>query len=727
MTPDTWKRIKSILDKALLLSPAERPSFVREACGDDTEIREEVESLLGADLPTASMERAPAPPDRALGPGDEVASYRVIEEIGRGGMGIVYRVVHTGLDREFALKTLKVASAAHVGIERFQREAKVLGSLKHPHIVDVTDFGIAGGVPYLVMELVSGSTLRQRQADPLSAEEALDVLDALARAVDYAHSKGVLHGDLKPDNVLLTPDGCKILDFGLSRLLGSETDDGEKRAASPSFSDADLVTEFQTMRGVAGTPSYMAPELFSGTKPTIASDLYAIAVLAFEILVGQRPYVLTSEALLAGSWKHPTMVVPSNANLSLPVEVDGPLKTALSEDPAARPPSARELARQLREAVERGRLRIVRKRALPSRALVSLGLAAVVGLSSGWLWNTRWCRGIENRILDAKWALLPETRASSDMLVATIDDRWLAAHPESLSQQGDVLSAQLSSLFSAGARALALDVVLPTEWSEAEDFSRLVLSHADRLTLAAFGSFADGTIRGQECIHPVIESILGPERFERLFGLVNLEADDDGMVRRGRWGFADRDGRVHLSWASRAALTLREGLDPRDRFFLDQTLPIDSIPKISLQELPGALASDPDLVRDKLVIVGATYEGSADTFFLPSEDGKDRSFPGAFVQASLVHTLISGVSVKQVGDAWLVVITSILVAVLGVLLSLPGSPPMYLLAPVASLLLLAGASIAAFRWLHLLIPTAGPMVSLGIGIAATMALRRFLP
>jgi serine/threonine-protein kinase len=728
VTSDTWKRIKSILDGALLLNPRERSAFLDEACGEDTEIRSEVESLLGTDVPTDFLERAPAPPESGLAPGEVVSSYLVLEEIGRGGMGVVYRAVHRGLDREFALKTLKVSPVAHLGIERFQREAKVLGALKHPHIVDVTDFGIEGELPYLVMELLSGPTLRQRCSQPLSADEALNVLDSMALAVDYAHSRGVLHGDLKPDNVILTPGGCKILDFGLSGLVRRDSEEGAgRRRPFSSLSAQDSESQFGTLRAVAGTPSYMAPELFDGVKPTVASDLYAFAVVAFEILVGQRPFVITQEAFHSGRWRRPSTPRPSSVNPALPAEVDGSLMTALSENPAERPPSAADFTKRLRVALERGRLRERRRRGLPRRLVASMALAGVLGLSSSSLWNMRWCRRMENRILDLKWSLLPRTTASPEILLLTVDDRWLAANPKSLSQQGDLFGTRLSSLFSAGARAIALDIVLPAEWSDAEEFSRLVLSYPDQLTLAAFGSFGDGTIRGRESLHPLTASILGPERVHRLFGLVNLEPDDDAVVRKGRWGFTDREGRMHLAWAARAALTLREELSPRDPFYLDQSLPIDSVATMSLYDVPEALRTSPDLVRDKLVIVGATYEGSADTFRATDDEGRDRSFPGAFVQANLVHTLIAGVRLREVGQAPVLVVCGISIAALALLLILPVPRPVSFAAPPAALLVFGGVSIAAFRWFHLLLPAAGPLTSLLLAIASAALVRRLLP
>jgi CHASE2 domain-containing sensor protein len=399
---------------------------------------------------------------------------------------------------------------------------------------------------------------------------------------------------------------------------------------------------------------------------------------------------------------------------------------AVSENAAERPSSATDFVERLRTALARGRSRIHRRTQFPRRLAASIGVVAIVSLSSCALWSTRWCRSMENRVLDAKWSLLPKAPPSPEILLVTIDDRWIAAQSRSLSQQGDLFGERLSSLFSAGARAIAFDVVLPKEWSEAEEFTRLVLSHADRLTLAAFGSFTDGTIRGRECIHPVAESILGPERMEGLFGLENLEADEDGAERKSRWGFADREGRVHLSWAARAARTLREDLPAREEFYLDQSAPLDSVATIALLDLPAALESSPDLLRGKLLVLGATFEGSADTFRAIDEKGEARSLPGAYVQANLVRTLVSGVQLKEVRNLALLAVCSILVAAAATPVILHASPLVSWLAPLAVLLLFAAASFAAFRALHVQIPTAGPMASFGIAIAAAFAMRRVL-
>ena len=209
-----------------------------------------------------------------LGIGDILdQTYRVEAELGHGGMGVVYRVQHKALSRTFAAKLIHSRFADDpVFLERFFREAEALGKLKHPHIVDVTDFGVdrdGTARPYLIMEYLGGETLQQRlRAGPLAVDAALPVVEAIAAAMDHAHEQGVLHLDLKPGNVLLVdgPDGPsspKILDFGLAQFLSPDAD---KLSPSPAVQPI-------------GTPAYMAPELLAGDRPQPSADVYSLGVL----------------------------------------------------------------------------------------------------------------------------------------------------------------------------------------------------------------------------------------------------------------------------------------------------------------------------------------------------------------------------------------------------------------------------------------------------------------
>jgi len=215
------------------------------------------------------------------GPGVFVGNYEVLEEIGRGGMGVVYKARQRGLERLVALKTIP---APHEPRERtrFQTEAQATARLSHPNIVQVYEVGQDDGCPFLSMELVPGASLDKQIAQtPLASRAAAELLLALAQAVAYAHQQGIVHRDLKPANILLAPDRTpKITDFGLARLL------------SPA-NGSPLLGANATQTGVmAGTPSYMAPEQCGGPRSAIGPlvDVYALGVILYEALTGRPPF-----------------------------------------------------------------------------------------------------------------------------------------------------------------------------------------------------------------------------------------------------------------------------------------------------------------------------------------------------------------------------------------------------------------------------------------------------
>ncbi len=239
---------------------------------------------LRADLMVMPRRKPPAkaPPTRQrLSPGDRVGQYRVVESLGEGGMGTVFRVEHASLGRSCALKVLRSQivdrdpSAAH----RFLREARAAARVHHPNIVDVFDFGyLPDGRPYFVMELLEGESLSDRiERGALPPSEVVVIARQLATALAATHQRGIVHADVTPSNVLLVDDGSdqphvKLVDFGLAELAG----DG-LRGDDPEM--------------VFGTPSYISPEQLRGLPPTERSDQYALGAVMFELLTGRPPYV----------------------------------------------------------------------------------------------------------------------------------------------------------------------------------------------------------------------------------------------------------------------------------------------------------------------------------------------------------------------------------------------------------------------------------------------------
>ena len=226
-----------------------------------------------------------------LAPGTRLAAYEIIEAIGSGGMGEVYRAVDTKLGRHVAIKVLPEALASDPDrIARFEREAKVLAALNHPHIAALYGMDAAGARHFLVMELVEGETLeqridRQRTRGGLPVEDALAVAIQIGDALEEAHEKGIVHRDLKPANVKITRDEkVKVLDFGLAKAL--ETD-----RAPASVTQSPTLSMVATQAGVIlGTAAYMSPEQAQGLPADQRSDVFAFGAVLYEMLTGRQPF-----------------------------------------------------------------------------------------------------------------------------------------------------------------------------------------------------------------------------------------------------------------------------------------------------------------------------------------------------------------------------------------------------------------------------------------------------
>jgi Tol biopolymer transport system component/predicted Ser/Thr protein kinase len=299
-TPERWQKIEELYHAAL-----ERGQDV--LADADPELRREVERLLAAaptgygllDQPAAELlselRATQLKAGTCLGP------YQIEELIGHGGMGQVYRARDTRLGRTVAIKT----SSARFS-ERFEREARAIAALNHPHICHLYDVG----PDYLVMEYVEGSPLK----GPFPFDEALKYAEQICDALDAAHQKGIVHRDLKPGNILLAKHGVKLLDFGIAQM--------EPRPDDPTY---------MPTKGVIGTPAYMAPEQLEGKRADSRSDIYAFGCVVYEMLTGKR-------------------VVAGRTTLAQPFE--GVLRTCLERDPDERWQSARDLKHALRWAAQ---------------------------------------------------------------------------------------------------------------------------------------------------------------------------------------------------------------------------------------------------------------------------------------------------------------------------------------------------------------------------------------
>lgn len=350
MTPERWKQVSDLFHAALQRDTLHRPAWLAEACGGDEALRREVESLLAMHDSSGDFLETPAwgvAPELMLDDpspnlaGLLVGPYRVIEEIGRGGMGIVYAAEDTRLGRQVALKALPPDYAADpTRRERLRREARAAAALAHPCIATIHALEEIAGNLYIVSELVRGATLREElRTGPLPPEvlqaTLLDIADALAAA----HAQGIVHRDLKPENVVRGAGGrVKVLDFGLARSAGG--------------TDKPTITQLTQAGAAVGTPGYMSPEQLAGGVIDARTDIFAFGVLASELATGDHPFGPDSASMLRRMTQLMEGGTLSNPGSWSSPHLEQVVRRCLRASPDERYASGAELAIALRSAHE---------------------------------------------------------------------------------------------------------------------------------------------------------------------------------------------------------------------------------------------------------------------------------------------------------------------------------------------------------------------------------------
>ncbi|HEY0779956.1 MAG TPA: protein kinase [Gemmatirosa sp.] len=403
MTPERWAAVTRVVQGALERGPTERAAFVAAACGSDPTLRAEVDSLLAAAVAGTSIpgvraavwaaaanvsepaSRLATPVDAARVAAALAGRYEIGGVLGRGGMAAVYRARDVRHGRTVAVKVLDADVAAALGPQRFLREIDTAAHLSHPRILPLFDSGEAGGLLYYVMPYVAGGTLGDRlaAAHRLPLDEAVRVLRDVALALAYAHDHGVVHRDVKPENVLLHEGTAVVSDFGIATAL-----------TDPQITAA--WTREQPIRGPAsgaltqlgtslGTPAYMAPEQAAGDGDVDArADLYAWGVMAYTLLAGRHPFAsrATAHELIAAHLSETPVSLRTIAP-GVPAHLAALVMRCLAKTPAQRPASAAELLAAL------DRDRVVAARPLVRRAEVgAVAALAVLGLA-GAAWRAR--------------------------------------------------------------------------------------------------------------------------------------------------------------------------------------------------------------------------------------------------------------------------------------------------------------------------------------------------
>ena len=344
MTPERWQQIEEIFEAAAERDPRERRAFLDAACGGDAELRREVESLLAHQQPTGNListlfrdgvrllprATAPAADEARFIPGTVLAGrYRLVGQLGKGGMGEVYRADDLKLGQPVALKFLpeKLSKDAAM-LERFHREVRTARKVSHPNVCRVFDIGETSGQHFLSMEYIDGEDLSSllRRIGRLPEDKAVEIGRQLCAGLSAAHEEGVLHRDLKPANVMLDGRGrARITDFGLAGLAG----------------------EFHGHEIRSGTPSYMAPEQLSGKSVSAKSDIYALGLVLYEVFTGRKAYSADTPVELLHQQE--SGAPPSISSFVKDVDplVERVITRCLEKDPEKRPASALQVAAAL--------------------------------------------------------------------------------------------------------------------------------------------------------------------------------------------------------------------------------------------------------------------------------------------------------------------------------------------------------------------------------------------
>ena len=267
--------------------------------------------------------------------GHDIGRYHIVEHLGQGGMAVVYKAYDTRLERDVAIKVIRMENFAPLIVEnmlkRFEREGKSLAKMLHPNIVPIHDYGEYEGSPYIVMAYIPGGTLKNQIGKPIQYIKASRLLAPIARALDYAHSKGVLHRDVKPANILITAEGIPMLsDFGVAKFI--EGKEGNTLTSSGA--------------GI-GTPEYMAPEQCLGKKVDARTDVYALAIVLYELLTGRKPYTADTPMGVIHKQISDPLPHPAQFTSGIPEMVENILFKALAKDPEDRYVNMAEFATML--------------------------------------------------------------------------------------------------------------------------------------------------------------------------------------------------------------------------------------------------------------------------------------------------------------------------------------------------------------------------------------------
>ncbi len=412
MEAERWRQIEALFQAVQAQLPEKRAGFLAEACPNEPQLRDEVQSLLDQQA-DSFLESAPISAINALSPGAKFGNFEIVELLGRGGMGEVWRARDSRLRREVAIKVLPAGLARDPDrIARFEREARAASALNHPNIVSVHDIGCDQGTYWIATELVAGEPLVELiKRGPLAARKAIEITAQIADGLAAAHAAGIVHRDLKPANIMLARDGrVKILDFGLAK----------QRQVGADSTTLDLTGEGTVM----GTAGYMSPEQIRGEEVDQRSDLFSFGVILHEMLGGKRAFAGDSSVeMMSAILKRDPPELPT----TVPPTLERVVRRCLEKDRDRRFQSAADLGFALGIPASAAAAPAGRRRTWPLWASAA-AMCLATAIATYW-WASRWrpvgiAAGTTLRRLTTDDGLTTDATLSSDgRLVAYASDR----------------------------------------------------------------------------------------------------------------------------------------------------------------------------------------------------------------------------------------------------------------------------------------------------------------
>jgi serine/threonine protein kinase len=477
MTVERWQRVKEIVAEGLERQGVARAEFLEAACGSDPSLRAEVEDLIASyqsagdflDESPVDLKEIAEAPSRShhslyCAKGEHIGPYRVLDVIGQGGMGTVYRALRA--DNEFtmqvAVKVIKRGMDSDAVVRRFRRERQILAKLSHPNIARLLDGGVTDdGLLYFVMEFIEGQPLdqycRNRAAD---LRERIRLFRGVCAALQYAHRNLIVHGDIKPSNVLVTAEGVpKLLDFGVARLLDPE---------SPEIT---ATAGYRPM-----TPAYSSPEQLRGESVTTLSDLYSLGAVLFELLAGHRPYkfdnALPGSVLRVIESNDPLRPSTISGNRELEGDLDNIALKAIEKEPERRYESVEQLSEDLRRhqvglpVTARPDTLFYRLSKFATRNRVAVVVSVLLGVSmTVGVVATTWQYAVARTEHERAERRFRDIRKLSNTMIMELDDS-LATLPGAIDVRRKLVENSLRYLDSL-ARESAGDVTLQRELASA--------------------------------------------------------------------------------------------------------------------------------------------------------------------------------------------------------------------------------------------------------------------